>query len=199
MLRRFIVATAALIFGATVALAEDEIEIPEMVQGSEDAKVEIIEYASFTCPHCATFHEGPYQDLKKDYIETGKVRFVFREVYFDRFGLWASMIARCAGPDRFFGVTEKMFAEQSTWARAGEPAAIVGELRKIGKVAGMTDETLDACLQDADQAQALVSWFQKNADADDISSTPSLVIDGKTYSNMNYADLSAIIEEKLAE
>ena len=72
-----------------------------MMQGSADAKVEIIEYASYTCPHCASFHAGPYKDLKKDYVDTGKVKFVYREVYFDRFGLWASMIARCAGTGSF--------------------------------------------------------------------------------------------------
>lgn len=198
MLRTLMTAAAAVLLSLSMATAQDA-EITDMMQGNADAKVEIIEYASFTCPHCATFHEGPYKDLKKDYIDTGKVKFVFREVYFDRYGLWSSMIARCAGPERFFGMTDLIFKEQSNWARAGDPAAIVAELRKIGLKGGMSEETLDACLEDADNAQALVGWYQENAERDNIRSTPSFIINGQPYPNMNYADLSAIIEEKLAE
>lgn len=108
-------------------------------------------------------------------------------------------MARCAGPDRFFGVTDLLYKEQSTWARAGDPAAIVAELRKVGLKSGMTEETLDACFNDADKAQSLVAWYQENAERDNVRSTPSFLINGEPYSNMNYADFSAIIEEKLAE
>ncbi len=198
MLRTLVTTAAAVLFSLSMATAQEG-DIADMVQGSSDAKVEIIEYASYTCPHCASFHAGPYKDLKKDYVDTGKVKFVFREVYFDRFGLWASMIARCAGPDRFFGMTDLLFKEQSLWSRAGDPAAIVAELRKIGLKGGMEEAQLNACLEDADSAQALVAWYQENAERDDVSSTPSFLINGEPYSNMNYADFSAIIEENLAE
>ncbi len=198
MLRTLLSAAAAVMMTLTMASAQES-EIPDMIQGDADAKVEIIEYASYTCPHCASFHAGPYKDLKKDYIETGKVKFIYREVYFDRFGLWASMIARCAGPDRFFGMTDLLYKEQSLWSRAGDPAAIVAELRKIGLKGGLDNDTLDACLEDADNAQALVAWYQENAERDNIRSTPSFLINGEPYSNMNYADFSAIIDEKLAE
>ena len=171
--------------------------IIEMVQGAEDAPVTIIEYASFTCPHCAAFHAGPYKQLKSDYIDTGKVKFIYREVYFDRYGLWGSMIARCAGPDRFFGVTDLLYSGQSTWTRAGEPANIIAELRKIGRLAGVTDEQLDVCLEDNDTAQALVAWYQANAEADGVQSTPSFVIDGEKQSNMSYDEMSALIETAL--
>ena len=97
----------------------DTSSIVDMAIGDENAPVTIIEYASYTCPHCATFHQGPFKKLKADYIDTGKVRFIYREVYFDRYGLWASMIARCGGPEKFFGITDLIFAGQSTWARAG--------------------------------------------------------------------------------
>ena len=83
--------------------------------------------------------------------------------------------------------------------RAGDPAAIVTELRKIGLKGGLDNDTLDACLEDADNAQALVAWYQENAERDNIRSTPSFLINGEPYSNMNYADFSAIIDEKLAE
>ena len=198
MLRTLVTTAAAVLFSLSMATAQEG-DIADMVQGSPDAKVEIIEYASYTCPHCASFHAGPYKDLKKDYVDTGKVKFVFREVYFDRFGLWASMIARCAGPDRFFGMTDLLFKEQSLWSRAGDPAAIVAELRKIGLKGGMEEAQLNACLEDADNAQALVAWYQENAERDNVRSTPSFLINGEPYSNMNYADFSAIIEENLAE
>ena len=71
--------------------------IEDMVLGDANAPITMIEYASYTCPHCGSFHQNTYPQLKADYIDTGKVKFIFREVYFDRFGLWASMIARCGG------------------------------------------------------------------------------------------------------
>ena len=172
--------------------------IMDMVSGNPEATVEVMEYASFTCPHCASFHTGPYKQLKSEYIDTGKIRFVYREVYFDRFGLWASLVARCGGPEKFFGLTELIYAGQSQWTRAGEPAAIVEELRKIGRLAGLDNDALEACLQDGEQAQALVAWYKENAEADGIESTPSFVINGKKYSNMAYADMKEILDEALA-
>ena len=103
---------SGLLVGAAAADETAEIDvstIQDMALGAEDAPVTIIEYASYTCPHCATFHAGPYKQLKADYIDTGKVRFIFREVYFDKYGLWASMIARCGGPEKFFGISDLIF------------------------------------------------------------------------------------------
>ena len=172
----------------------DIASIPDMMIGNSDAKVTVVEYASYTCPHCASFHAGTFKELKRDYIDTGKINFVFREVYFDRYGLWASMIARCAGPDKFFGMTDLMFTSQSSWTRAGEPAAIIDELRKIGRLAGMDGDTLEACLNDDEKAKTLVAWYQEKAGADEIESTPSFVINGKKYSNMSFAEMSGIID-----
>ena len=175
----------------------DTSTIVEMVQGAEDAPVEIIEYASYTCPHCATFHKGAYKQLKKDFIDTGKVKFTYREVYFDRYGLWASMIARCAGPDKFFGITELLYEGQSEWTRAGGPTEIVDELRKIGRLAGIDNDQLEACLQDGTRAQTLVAWYQENAERDGIEATPSFIVNGKKVSNQSYADFKQLIESEL--
>jgi len=172
--------------------------IVEMVMGAEDAPITIVEYASFTCPHCATFHSEVLKPLKADYVDTGKVKFIFRDVYFDRFGLWASMVARCGGTEKFFGITDILMETQSEWSRAGDPVAIAGALRKTGRLAGLDDDTLQACLEDEDKAKALVGWFQKNAAADNISSTPSLIIDGEMHSNMSYKDLKALLDGKLS-
>ena len=172
-------------------------EIIDMVQGAEDAPITVIEYASFTCPHCARFHSDVYKLLRKNYIDTGKIKFIFREVYFDKYGMWASMIARCSGPDRFFGMTDLILNSQSTWARAGDDLAIVEALRKIGRLSGMEDAALDSCLQDGDKLRALVGWYKENAQRDGIQSTPSFLIDGQPYKNMNYEEFAKILEEKL--
>ncbi len=193
----------ALLAGVSAASAQDsQIDtsaIQEMSIGNPDAKVTVIEYASFTCPHCQHFHETVMPKLKKNYIDTGKINFIYREVYFDRFGLWAGMVARCGGPVRYFGIVDLLYKQQREWTAGGEPTKIVENLRRIGKTAGLTDEQLDACLSDGDKAQALVALYQKNATADGIEGTPSFVINGKTYTNMSYEDFSAILDEKLAE
>ncbi len=194
------VAALALTSGfAGNAWAQDAIEIEEMVLGDANAPVEMIEYASFTCPHCARFHADVYPQLKADYIDTGKVKFVYREVYFDRFGLWASMIARCAGAERYFAFTDLLYAEQRSWAGSQDPAEVIGNLRTLAKTAGMNDETLDACMSDAAKAEALVGWYQTNAERDGVNSTPSFMIDGEKYSNMSYEEMKSILDAKLAD
>jgi protein-disulfide isomerase len=190
----------AMLTGPAVAqeAAPDTSQIVEMTMGPEDAKVTIIEYASFTCPHCANFHKGPLKQLKAEYIDTDKVHFIYRDVYFDRFGLWASMVARCGGGEKFFGIADMIYEQQAEWTQ-GEPAAIADNLRRIGKVAGLEPDAVEACLNDTEKAKALVAWYQQNAEADGVESTPTLVINEQKYSNMAYDDLKAIIEEKLAE
>jgi len=174
-------------------------EVWEIVLGNPDAKVTVTEYASYTCPHCATFHANVFKDLKRDYIDTGKIRFVYREVYFDRYGLWASMVARCGGEMRYFGIQDMLYSQQRDWSGAGSPVEIVDALRKIGLTAGLEKEQLDACLEDGAMAQAMVAKFQADSAADGIDSTPSLVINGQKFSNMGFADLAKIIDGKLAE
>ncbi len=170
-----------------------------MTLGPEDAKVTIIEYASFTCPHCANFHTNVFTDLKADYIDTGKVRFEFREVYFDRYGLWAAMLARCGGEMRFFGITDILYTTQQEWAGTEDPAVVVENLNRIGRTAGMDDATLQACMNDGAMAEALVAQYQESSTADGIEGTPTLLINGEKHSNMSYDDLKAIIDPLLTE
>ena len=193
-------APAELPTGAANAQAAevDTSTIQEMVLGNEEAEVEVIEYASFTCPHCATFHQNVYGDLKANYIDTDKIKFTYREVYFDKYGMWASMIARCE-PSKFFGIADLIYKGQSDWVQAGGDGAIADELRKIGLIAGIDNEKLESCLTDGDKLRTLVAWYQENATTDDVQSSPTFIIDGQKYSNMNYADFSAILDEKLGE
>jgi protein-disulfide isomerase len=174
-----------------------EFGIAEMSIGNPDAAVTVIEYASFTCPHCGTFHNGNFKLLKEEFIDTDKINFIYREVYFDRPGLWASMVARCAAPDKYFGITDLIYKDQAGWSRAGEPAQIIEQLRKIGRLAGMDDATMDACLNDAEKAENLVAWYEANAEADGIRSTPSFLINGTLHSNMAYPEMKKLIEEAM--
>ncbi|WP_377192487.1 DsbA family protein [Ruegeria meonggei] len=191
-------ASYPLISSAQAQEAElDTSTVVEMVQGADDAPVEIIEYASYTCPHCANFHTGPFKQLKKDFIDTGKVKFIYREVYFDRYGLWASMVARCDGPEKFFGISDLIYDGQSEWTKAGGPAEIVDELRKIGRLAGIDNDQLEACLQDGTRAQTLVAWYQENAERDGIQATPSFLVNGKQVDNQSYEEFKQLIEAEL--
>lgn len=175
----------------------DTSTIVEMVQGAEDAPITMIEYASFTCPHCAAFHQGPYQEIKKNYIDTGKVKLIYREVYFDKYGLWASMVARCGGTDKFFGISDLIYKGQSDWSKLGSAPEIVGEFRKIGRLAGIGEAELDACLQDGQKAQTLVAWYQQNAEEDGVTGTPSFVINGEKVANQSYAEFEKLFEAEL--
>lgn len=172
-------------------------EVVEMTMGDPDAPVTVIEYASFTCPHCATFHQEVFPQLKEEYIDTGRVHFILREVFFDRPGLWAAMLARCAGEDRYFGMAGLLFEEQGTWARPAEAPAIVEELYSIGRQAGMSRETMDACLQDSDFARALVARYQEQATEHGIRSTPAFIINGEQVGNLPWEAFSARIDAAL--
>ena len=197
---RFLTAAAfALATTIGAATAQDAAQVEEMALGDADAPVTVTEYASFTCPHCANFHEETFGRIKDEYIDTGKVRWVYREVYFDRFGLWAGLVARCGGEDRYFGLVDLLYEKQGEWARGDEPAEIADNLRRLGRSAGLGEEQLAACLQDGEKAQALVAEFQRNAEADNVNSTPSFVIGGETHSNQPYEDLAELIDEQLGE
>ena len=170
--------------------------IDEMVLGNEDAPVVLIEYASFTCPHCRNFHEDSFLKLKKDYIEPGLVKYIFREVYFDKYGLWAAMVARCGGSKKYFGLIDLIFKKQDEWT-TGDVDEVVAKLERIGKVSGMSDNEIQNCMQNNTKAKALVEKYRENALKDDIKSTPSFIINGKLYSNMDYDKLAEIIENNL--
>ena len=190
-------------FAQDAASAEeiDTSMIPEMTLGNPDSAVTVIEYASYTCPHCANFHAENFKKLKADYIDTDKINFVYREVYFDRFGLWAAIVARCGegAENRYFGIADMIYAEQAVWARQENPADIVDSLRKIGKKAGLTDAQLDQCFTDGENAQAMYARWLQHAEEDDIQSTPSFVINGKKYSNMPYNEMKSVIDAALGD
>jgi len=191
----------ALATGAAAALparaAEQGPAFGDIVLGRSDAPLTVIEYASFTCPHCAHFHEDTFPQVKTNYIETGKVRFILREVYFDPYGLWASMIARCGGERPFYAIADQIFAQQDSWVEAEDRAAA---LQKIGRVNGLSSEEMRTCLSDRQYAERLVERYKETAGADGIESTPSFVVGGELVSgNMSYDAFSDLLDRHLAD
>ncbi|MFZ5708628.1 MAG: DsbA family protein [Pseudomonadota bacterium] len=173
-------------------------EVQDMVLGSEDAPLTVIEYASFTCPHCRTWHDTVWSDFKANYIDAGKVRFVYREVYFDRFGLWAALVARCGGPMKYFGIVDMLYDTQREWLGDGQDDVVAANLTRIGLKAGMSADKVDACIKDGAKAAAMVSAYQANATADGVEATPTFFIGGeKVAGAISYADFTRIVDARL--
>ena len=185
-----------------LAFAEDSSEVEkkyiEMSKGSDSAPVEFVEYASLTCPACAAFHANVYPKLNKEYIETGKIKFIHREIYFDRAGLWAALTARCTNMvNHYFGVIDLLYAEQPKWSRSELSDEIVDALLKISAKSGIEKAKAISCLEDQEKALSLVEKFQFYAKRDNIESTPTFIINGKKYTNRSYDELKKIIEKEL--
>lgn len=188
---------------AAAATPPDAAKIVDYGIGDPAAKVVIDEYLSFTCPHCRHFHDEVYPKLKADYIDTGKVRLNYHEVYFDKYGLWGAMLARCGGEMRYIGIVDMLYDKQVDWAGNDDPTVAIAQLKKFGAIAGIDDATADACLKDQDMAKALVQHYQDSIATafpnDSFKGTPSFIINGATYGNMSYEDLKAIIDADLAK
>jgi protein-disulfide isomerase len=168
----------------------------EMTLGKADAKVTIIEYASLTCPHCANFHEKTLPDLKRDYIDTGKVRLIFRDFPFDEAALRAAMLARCGGPERYFGFVEVFFKQQATWSRAANPVEAMAPIARLG---GMGEEAFRACLANEGLAKHVLNLRLEGQNQHGVNSTPTFIIGGAKHAGFRtFEEIKAIIEPLLA-
>ncbi len=179
----------------TGSASVDTSGVVDMALGDPEAPVTIVEYSSFTCPHCATFNQGAFRQIMENYVDTGEVHYIKREVYFDAYGLWAALVARCGGPERYHGVVDMLYENQREWAGSSDGGVVADNLRRIGRRAGLDNEQLDACLADRDKATALMEVYRANAEEYGIRSTPSFVINGETFGNMPYADFEAAIAD----
>ena len=150
-------------------------EIGDKTLGPADAKVTIVEYASATCPHCATFHTTTFQEVKKEFIDTGKVRFISREFPLDDLALAAFMIARCVPDDKYFPMLDTIYETQKTWA--GQNART--ELLKMAKLAGLSEADFDKCLKDEALAKSILAIREDGAKKYGVDATPTLYINGK--------------------
>lgn len=167
----------------------------DMVMGAPNAPVTIIEYASLTCPHCAHFDEETFPKLKSEYIDRGLVKYVYRDFPLDRVALQASKIARCAGPDRYFGFIDVLFRQQQNWAASRDPNQITENLRKLARLGGMSDETFNKCLNDKAVEDAVLAQSLKGEQEFKVSSTPTLIINGKAYPGaLTFEELDKVLK-----
>ncbi|MEM7193206.1 MAG: DsbA family protein [Pseudomonadota bacterium] len=171
-------------------MAEGPLE--DIVLGDPNGDVVIVEYASMTCPHCAHFYTDVFPELKKKYIDTGKARFIFREFPLDGLAMAASMLARCAGPDRFHPMIEGLFETQETWAVTGPDGK--EKLKSIAKQAGFSEESFEECVADKELFDKIVAVRKKANEEYGVKSTPSFFVNGKPLSGVTIEIFDAAIE-----
>ena len=170
---------------------------PDMVLGDPKAPIKIVEYASLTCSHCATFHNDVLPRLKANYIDTGKARLVYRDFPFDQGALFAAAVARCAGPDRYFGFIEVLFRTQTTWAAAADT---VEALARIGRLGGMKRAAIDACVANQGLLDSILASRVTGATEFNVTSTPTFIINGeKLVGAQPYERFEEILERMLAK
>jgi protein-disulfide isomerase len=171
--------------------------LPVLSVGSDDAKVTIVEYASMTCPHCSRFHNDVYPKLKEKYVDTGKVRFIFREFPLDNLAAAASMLARCSGDGKALPMISVLFSKMDDWAFVRSNP--VPALFEIAKQAGFTKESFEKCLQDQALLDKLIKQKDVAAQEFKVSSTPTFFINGeKLQGAPNVENFAAVIDPLLA-
>lgn len=179
---------------AAVAKPEDlavASPLGEQWLGRADAPITMIEYASLTCSHCATFHARTMPVLKAKYIDTGKVRFALREFPFDPLATGGFMLARCAGEGKYYPVTDLLFAQQKAWALSDRPVdALLGLMRQ----AGFTKDSFEACLRDDKVLQAINFVKDRGMNTLKVDSTPTFFINGRVErGDIDPAKLDALL------
>ena len=151
--------------------------LPELTIGDASG-IPVVEYGSLTCPHCATFSREVFPELKKDYIDTGKVRFIFREFSRNSLDVAAFLLARCVSDDKAFAAIELLFSQQDKWAFVDKPLEpLIAAMRP----AGLTHDRAMACLNDKAKADAMVAIVKRATDELKMTGTPTFVIDGKVF------------------
>jgi len=169
----------------------------EMIYGDPAAPVTIVEYASLTCSHCASFHNTVLPELKKAYIDTGKVRLVFRDFPLDGLAMAGAMLARCADGDRGQALLNVMFRQQGTWVMSKSP---IKPLTSYAKLAGLNENDVNACLENENIMNAIREGQEAATNQFKIGSTPTFFIgDVKIEGNRGFDYMAEIIEDKLAE
>ena len=154
------------------------VSLPDMALGRADAAVTITEYASMTCPHCAAFNADVFPKIKSEYIDTGKIRYVFREFPLDIKAAAGSVLSRCIAKDdanKYFAVTDLLFKTQADWVMKNTTEALI----RIGKQAGLTQDQIETCLRDQSLLDKLAADQKYAAEVLKVDSTPTFFINGE--------------------
>ena len=166
----------------------------DMVLGSPDAKVTIIEYASLTCPHCRDFQRDTLPKIKAEFIDSGKAKLVFRDFPFDQASLSAAMLARCSGKERFFGFIDALYSTQDAWTREADWKAALARLAKLG---GMSQADFDKCMADKSVEESVLGRRLEAVNKYGVDSTPTFFINGEKVSGAQPFDtFAAVIKRK---
>ena len=189
----FLVAATPPTAAANIASLEEAMS--EMSLGKDNAPVTMVEYSSLGCPHCASFHFETLPKIKADYIDTGKLRLIYRDFPLGTPSLAAAMVARCAGRDRYFGFIELLFRSQSQWSQSNNPLEAIARVVRFG---GMSEADINDCLK----YQPLLESIRKGAETANeklkINSTPSFIIDGDVISGaLPYEHFKKAIDKAL--
>ncbi|MGE4314427.1 MAG: DsbA family protein, partial [Pseudobdellovibrionaceae bacterium] len=155
--------------------AEKIVTLPTRSLGSETAPITVTEFSSLTCSHCASFHTETFPEIRKNYIDTGKVRFIFRELPLNKPALDASQILRCLPEDQYVSFMQLLFETQDKWAFEDN---YMDKLKQNAKLAGMSDEAFDKCMGDENIRAGLMTNIQEAGKLYQINSTPSFLING---------------------
>lgn len=186
-------AAGALARPAAAALADLDAMLADRVLGKAEAPIEIVEYASLTCGHCATFHRDTLPRLQAEWLDTGKARLVFRDYPLDGVALRAAMMARCVAPERYFAVIKMLFDGQDRWSRARDPVAALGG---IARLAGLTQAEFDACMANEPLQKGIIARALEAQQKYRVESTPSFLIDGKLASGaIPYERLDQLLKD----
>ncbi len=173
-----------------------DVSLEELTLGDPNAPITIIEYASMTCSHCAEFHNKTYPDLKKNHIDTGEVKFIFREFPLDKLAMATSMLARCVDNEISMAFIEILFKNRDRWISENA----LDELKNFSKQAGLDSNEFDACLNNQQLLDDLIAGKEKAIEDYKINSTPSFIINGEVVSgNKPYSFFKSKIEEILAK
>ena len=183
---------------ARPAAAEVTIREGERILGDVDAPVTIIEYASLTCPHCATFHLNILPQVKEEWIDQGRARLVYRHFPLDSLALRAAMVAEAMPSDRaFFAFLNVLFDTQGQWSRAEDPLALIA---RHAQLAGLNQERFEAAVQDEPVMDAILEGFVEARDELEVNSTPTLIVNGRKLVGVSdYESFAQALEEAHAE
>jgi protein-disulfide isomerase len=165
-------------FAQSAADVAKPVSLPDMAIGPADAKVTITEFASMTCPHCAAFNAETFPKIKSDYIDTGKVRYIFREFPLDIKAAAGSMLARCIAKDdagKYFAVVDLLFRQQNDWVVKNTTET----LTRIGKQAGLSAPEVEACLKDQSLLDKIAADQKYASEVLKVDSTPTFFVNGE--------------------
>jgi protein-disulfide isomerase len=157
----------------------------DRVLGNPDAPITIVEYASLTCPHCAHFASNVLPEIKKEWIDTGKVKLVLRDFPLDEPALRAAMITRCAPPGRYYAFADTFFASQDKWVATKDYLEALARLAKLG---GMGKDEFDACIKNTTLENRIVEQRLIASKELDVNSTPTFFINGSKFSGAPTAE-----------